>query len=126
MDIKVDTNSLQEKISEILTDYNNLIFKKVNEEGLTAAENILIQAEKDASPSNTGEYKKSWKGKGKKYKLHRYVGNTKMVKGKEGDIPLSNILEYSSNSHYQGLIKQTYNNNIDTMAQAVVDKIREG
>ena len=66
------------------------------------------------------------KSKGKKYKLKRYVGNTKTVKGKSSDtIPLSNILEYASKSPHQGLIKRTYDASIGEMAAAVVAKIKE-
>jgi len=125
MGMTVDTEGLQVAIERMLAEYGDTVYK-ATEEGLTAAEKILIKAQKAASPSSEGggDYKKGWKGKGKKYKMHRYVGNAKMVKGKDGDIPLSNILEYSSNSKYQGLIKQTYENNVNAMAQAVVDKIK--
>lgn len=125
MDIKIGVNDLQKAISDILTEYGDYVYK-LTEEGLAEAEKVLIQAEKDASPVGTGEYKKSWKGSGKKYKLSRYVGNVKTVKGKSGDIPLANILEYSAKSKHQGKIKRTYNAAVPEMAKAIVNKIKEG
>lgn len=126
MSVKVDIEDLDSAIAEILSEYGDVIYK-ATEEGLTAAEKVLIKNLKAASPGpkGKGEYKKSWKSKGKKYNLKRYVGNTKMVKGAKGDIPLSNIMEYSSKSQHQGLIKKTYENSINEMAQAVVNEIKK-
>lgn len=120
---KIDIDNLEVAIADILTGYGDVVYQ-ATEEGLSAAEKVLISNLKASSPSDSGEYKKAWKGKGKKYKLKRYVGNTKMVKGKKGDIPLSNILEYSSKSKHQGEIKKTYEKSIDEMAQAIVNTIK--
>ena len=93
---------------------------------MTAAEKVLIQNLKAASPKGKAkDYHKSWKGKGKKYKLRRYVGNTKMVQGASGEIPLSNILEYSSKSPHQGEIKRTYEESINEMAAVMVAEIKK-
>lgn len=121
---KIDVNNLEIAIADILREYGDLVYQ-ATEEGLTAAEKVLINNLKANSPKDKGEYAKSWKGKGKKYKLHRYVGNTKTVPGKSGEIPLSNILEYSSKSKHQGLIKKTYDLSINEMATAVVAEIKK-
>jgi hypothetical protein len=121
---KVDVNNLEAAIADILREYGDVVYQ-ATEEGLTAAEKVLINNLKANSPKDKGEYAKSWKGKGKKYKLRRYVGNTKMVPGKSGEIPLSNILEYSSKSPHQGLIKRTYEESINEMAAAVVAEIKK-
>jgi hypothetical protein len=121
---KVDVNNLDVAVAELLEEYGDIVYQ-ATEEGLTAAEKVLIKNLKAASPSNSGEYKKSWKSKGKKYKLRRYVGNTKTVQGKSGEIPLSNILEYSSKSPHQGKIKQTYEESINEMAAAMVAEIKK-
>jgi len=121
---KVDVNNLQVAIGDILRDYGDVVYK-ATEEGLTAAEKVLINNLKANSPKDKGKYAKSWKGKGKKYKLHRYVGNTKTVPGKSGEIPLSNILEYATKSPHQGLIKRTYESSINQMAAAVVAEIKK-
>lgn len=121
---KVDVNNLEIAIADILREYGDVIYK-ATEEGLTAAEKVLIKNLKADSPKDKGEYAKSWKGKGKKYKLRRYVGNTKTVKNKSGEIPLSNILEYATKSPHQGLIKRIYESSIDQMAAAVVAEIKK-
>lgn len=123
---KVDINNLDEAIAYILREYGDVVYQ-ATEEGLTAAEKVLINNLKASSPESPGggRYAKSWKGKGKKYKLRRYVGNTKMVPGKSGEIPLSNILEYSSKSPHQGKIKQTYEESINEMAAAMVAEIKK-
>lgn len=124
--MKVDVNNLEIAIADILRDYGDVVYQ-ATEEGLTAAEKVLIKNLKADSPKSPGggEYAKSWKGKGKKYKLHRYVGNTKTVPGKSGEIPLSNILEYATKSPHQGQIKRTYESSIDQMAAAVVAEIKK-
>ena len=121
---KIDVNNLEVAIADILREYGDVVYK-ATEEGLTAAEKVLIKNLKANSPKDKGEYAKSWKGKGKKYKLRRYVGNTKTVKNKSGEIPLSNILEYATKSPHQGLIKRTYESSINQMAAAVVAEIKK-
>jgi len=125
MSIKIDIDKLEDAIADLLTEYGDVVYQ-ATEEGLNVAEKVLINNLKSSSPKGiTRIYGKSWKSKGKKYKLKRYVGNTKMVKGKKGEIPLSNILEYSSKSPHQGRIKKTYESSISEMAKAVVDEIKK-
>jgi len=125
MAVKVDIDNLEVAIADILREYGDVVYQ-ATEEGLTAAEKVLIKNLKAASPEGPSKkYKKSWKSKGKKYKLRRYVGNTKMVPGKSGEIPLSNILEYAEKSPHQGLIKRIYESSIDQMAAAVVAEIKK-
>lgn len=131
----ININSLEVAIGDILKDYGDIIFK-ATDEALGAGEKVLINNLKSASPSATGDYKKSWKGTGNKYKLKRYVGNTKtitekltykkktMTKTKE--TPLSNILEYSPTSPHQGLIKRTYQSSVNEIASAIVNEIKKG
>lgn len=119
--MKIDIDDLAVSIEELLDDYSDEIYFATNE-GLDEAEKVLIKNLKAASPKNTGEFAKSWKGKGKKYKLRRYVGNTKMVDGKKGSIPLSNILEYST-IRGKPFIKDTYEKSIPEMRDAIIKSI---
>lgn len=120
--INIGINDLQESINEILRDYGDVVYQ-ATEEGLDAAQKILIKNLKSASPNKTGEFAKGWKGK-KKYKLRRYVGNTTTVLGKKGEkIALANILEYST-TRGKPFIKNTYQNSINEMATAVVTTIK--
>jgi hypothetical protein len=119
--MKINIDDLAISIEEILDKYSDKIFF-VTEEGLEDAEKVLINNLKAASPKDSGEFAKSWKGKGKKYKLRRYVGNTKMVEGKKGFIPLSNILEYST-VRGKPFIKDTYEKSIPEMRDAIIKSI---
>jgi hypothetical protein len=119
--MKINIDDLAISIEEILDKYSDKIFF-VTEEGLEDAEKVLINNLKAASPKDSGEFAKSWKGKGKKYKLRRYVGNTKMVEGKKGFIPLSNILEYST-VRGKPFIKSTYEKSIPEMREAIIKSI---
>lgn len=121
----ISVNDLQEAIMEKLREYGDVIYQ-ATEEGLNAAENTLIEVLSEASPKDTGKFAQKWRGKGKKYKLRRYVGNTTTVKGAKSDtIPLSNILEYSEKSPHQGFIKKTFDENINKIAAAVVAEIKK-
>jgi len=119
----IDIDDFQNEVKKLLLEYGDVVYI-ATEDGLTAAEKVLIKNLKENSPG-TGDFKKSWKSKGKKYKLRRYVGNTKMVEGKEGKIPLSNILEYSE-TRGKPFIKKTFTNSINEMAAAVVAEIKKG
>lgn len=122
---EVKIEDLEGAIREILGDYEDVIFN-ATEEGLSAGEKILIKRLKEASPKDIPEYYKKWKGTKKKYKLRRFVGNTKTVKGAKSDtIPLSNVLEYSSKSPHQGLIKNTYEKSINEIASAIINEIKK-
>ncbi len=131
----ININKLEVEIADILKDYGDVVFK-ATDEALGAGEKVLIKNLKSASPKDSGEYKKSWKGTGKKYKLKRFVGNTKVItekikykrkKSKTGykETPLSNILEYSPTSPHQGLIKRTYESSANEIANAIVNEIKK-
>ena len=133
MDIKIKPESLQDTITEILREYGDVVFEATNE-ALGAAEKVLIKNLRALSPSvkkpsegvrKKELCKKAGRAKGKKYKMARYVGNNVTVQGKSGEIPLSNILEYSSKSPHQGLIKKTHESSINEMAAAVVAELKK-
>lgn len=123
--MRVSIDDLSSAITQLLGDYADLIYE-ATEEGLDAAEAVLINHLKAVSPrGKTGKYAKSWKGKKKKYRLRRYVGNTKAVKGKGGEIPLSNILEYGSKSPHRGMIKKAYDDCTNDMIFAIIAEIKK-
>lgn len=120
--VKVD--GFQEAVMEALREYGDVVYQ-ATEEGLAAAEKVLIDELKAATSKRTGKFRKGWKGTGKKYKLARYVGNTTTVPGKAGDIALANIFEYST-TRGKPFIKTTYENSIEKMASAAVAEIKKG
>lgn len=121
----VSPRSLSNAISDILEEYGDSVVA-ATDEGLDEAENILIRNLKAASPKKTKRFAKGWKGTKRKYKLARYVGNTKLVHSKGRNIPLSNIFEYSTTNHAQPFIKQTFENSASEMARAIVDAVKKG
>jgi hypothetical protein len=115
-------------IEKIVKEYSDTIYY-ATEEGLDEAEKILINELSAASPESKKprpgkRFARSWKGKGRKYKLQRYVGNTKVVEGKSGKIPLSNILEYST-IRGKPFINRTYQNSINKMTAAIIAAIKK-
>lgn len=122
--VQVDIESLNDAIMDILEGYGDVVYQ-ATEEGLDAAEKVLINNLKVASPKDKGNFAKAWKSKGKKYKLVRYIGNSTTVIGKDGQkIALANILEYST-KHGNPFIKDTFNKSISEMAKAIVNTIKE-
>ena len=123
---KIHPYELAVSIGDILRDFEDDVYN-ATEEGLTRAEKILINNLKADSPEGPSKkYRRAWKSKGKKYKMRRYVGNTKTVQGKSGEIPLANILEYGSESPHKGRIKKTYEESLNQMVDAVKKEIEEG
>lgn len=122
----INIDSLSINVEQLLDDYKEFV-EEALDDGLDAAEKILINNLKSTSPKDSGKYAKSWKSKGKKYKHRRYVGNTKTVPSKKrGNIPLSNILEYGSDSKHQGKIKATYLDSVEQMADAIEAEMKKG
>lgn len=126
MSAKIEIRDLGKAISDILDEYGDEVYE-ATEAGLDEAEKALIHNLKSNSPEGkTKKYKKAWKSKGKKYKLKRYVHNTKMVENSDGDkIPLSNILEYSEESKHQGNIRRTFESSSGDMTKAFVDEFNK-
>lgn len=120
--IKVDSAKFQDALQDALREYGDAVYI-ATEEGIEAAAEVLTEAEADASPKDSGKFKKAWKvkkGKG----LSRYVTNTKTVKSsKSGDIPLVNILEYSP-VRGNPFVKKTYEKAIPDMVDAVAKTIK--
>ncbi len=115
--------TLGSAIAKIIEEYGDTVYY-ATEDGLDEAEKILISELSNASPVKSGKFARSWKGKGRKYKLQRFVGNTKKVEGKRGKIPLSNLLEYST-IRGKPFINRTYQNSINKMAAAIVAAIKK-
>lgn len=121
--LTIGANDLEDAIANILGEYGDIVFQ-ATEKGLTAGEKVLIKNLKSNSPKLSGKFQKGWKGKGKKYKLRRFVGNSTTVQGASGEISLANILEYGTTKG-QPFIKRTYEQSINEVAQAIVDEIKK-
>lgn len=120
----LDVGSISDALSDILEGYADEVFY-ATESGLDMAETILIRNMKAASPKGKGGFEKSWKGSQHKYKLVRFVGNTKNVRSKGRNIPLINIFEYSATNHAHPFVKQTFESSIPAMVSAITEEIKK-
>ena len=130
---------LEDMISEIQgAEY------EIRQEAIQAGADILKAAlEADSaemtagSEFSTGEYAKSWDMK--RYPDHRYVGNTRIIKGvvhrktksgKKGQaregVPLANVLEYAENSPHTGRIRRCFDQNESRIYEAMKKVISNG
>ena len=91
-----------EELKKTLDDISNEISNNV-EIGLDEASDFLVRKFEDATPSLTGETKRSWE-RSNKYKRVRYINNTALTKD---NIPKINILEYST-SHGKPFVRDTF------------------
>lgn len=119
----VKVSHFQEAIEEALSEYGDIVYEAM-EDGLSAAEKVLIKRLKSATPKKTGKFRKGWKGTGRKYKLLRFVGNSTTVEGESGDIALANIFEYST-TRGNPFIKTTFLKSVDEMVDAAVAEIKK-
>ena len=49
-----------------------------------------------------------------------------MVNGKKGEVPLSNILEYSTGKKARPFIKRTHENSVNEIANAIIEEVKRG
>ena len=119
---KID--SLADEITKALREYSDNVFS-ATEEGLNQAQRYLIRQLRNATPKDTGEFRKGWIGTGKKYKGIRLIGNTKTVKGKKGkEVPLSNIFEFST-TRGKPFIRKTRESAENEIVNILFKKIEE-
>lgn len=133
MDVKIKPSDLQGAVESILRDYGDQVYV-ATDEGLAAAEKVLIESLKAATPVmdpakapkgyKDKKLRNGWVSTGKKYRLVRFVGNKVSVKYRGNDVPLSNILEYSE-KHGHPFIKKTFEDSVNEMAAAVVAEIKK-
>lgn len=134
MDVKIKPSDLQSTVEAMLREYGDKVYV-ATDEGLAAAEKVLIENLKAETPvMNPAKAPKGYKDKklrngwvstGKKYRLMRFVGNKVAIQYKGKDSPLSSILEYSE-KHGHPFIKKTFEDSVNGMAAAVVATIKKG
>ena len=115
-----------EALADILGDYTEQVDNAIASGADEAAQIFIRHAQTVSPPDRTGEYRKSWTTNDSKGRYRRYVGNSKMVPGKNGSkIPLINILEYSTvrgNKH----VKQAAEESKSEIMNCYVKKLNEG
>ena len=115
--------NLAEELKDILNEYSNELMAQ-KEVALDKASDYFVEKLEQASPVDTGEFKKSWT-RTDKYKGVRYVGNTALAgrNKQSGNIPLSNIIEFSKNG--KPFIKATFEQNKDKIIGIIVDEMNK-
>jgi hypothetical protein len=134
MDVKIKPSDLQDTVEAMLREYGDKVYV-ATDEGLAAAEKVLIKNLKAATPVvdpakapkgyKDKKLKNGWRSTGKKYRLVRFVGNSVTVESNGRNVPLSNILEYSE-KHGHPFIRKTFEDSAGEMAAAVVATIKKG
>ena len=115
--------NLAEELKDVLNEYSNELMAQ-KEVALDKASDYFVEKLEQASPVDTGEFKKSWT-RTDKYKGVRYVGNTD-VGGKNEygqSIPLANLIEFSKNG--KPFIRATFEQNKDKIIDIIVDTMSQ-
>ena len=118
----IDVDALSTEFAADLLEYGNEIIQEFNK-GLGDAAEQIQRAEEQASPADSGDYKKSWitRKRGTTYR----ITNTKTVDSKKTNgIPLINILEYSPRSPHRGLVDAVYQAQIKKIMATIVNRIK--
>ena len=120
-DATVSLASFEKELLKTLKEYGDHVFI-ASDEALDAAAKVMKQALIDATPRRRPETYKKWKIK--KYKGERYIGNDEVAPSKRGDIPLTNVLEYSPVRGHP-FIRETYERSINAAVNAAVNKLKK-
>lgn len=119
--VKTTIEGIEKNFDEIFSEFINSNFK-LRQEAIQAGAEVLMREAEISAPKDTTEFASKFAVK--KYKDHRYVGNTKVVKGKNSDtIPLINILEYDEKTAF---FRKTYDACENEIFQAIKNKLNGG
>ena len=116
--------NLAEELKDILNEYSKELYAN-KEQALDKASDYLMEKLEQASPVDTGEFKRSWV-RTHKYKGVRYIGNSAVGgKNKYGySIPLSNLLEFSSKG--KPFIRRTFDENKEQIIRIIKGELENG
>ena len=121
----VSVEKFEQELFQTLKEYGDAVYI-ASDKALDAGVKILKNNLKAATPRDRPEMYKKWTSKkypGTQY-TGAYVGNDAMVQGKKGEIPLSNILEFST-KHGHPFIRETYERSINEAVQAVINDLKK-
>lgn len=134
---KYDIDQLPDALEQIFTEFAHASYE-ARQNAVQAGAEVFKSAVESATPKDTGEMAQSWVIQ-TKYKNVRYVGNTRIAKGKvhrkkkgggKGEardgVPLSNVLEYGANSKHYGFIRRTFDAAEPQIFAAIKKSIENG
>lgn len=117
--------NLAYELREVLNEYANELVQK-KEIALDKASDFLLKKLEQASPVDTGTFKNNWL-RTDKYTGVRYIGNSTIGgKNKEygGDIPLSNLIEFSSKG--KPFIRKTFEKHREEIVNIIKGELDNG
>ncbi len=116
--------NLEKQFEKILKEYKQELREDI-ERALTEASQIMLDKLKAASPVGRGpqHFKDQW-GLKTKYTGVRYIGNSKTVPSKNGNIPLINLLEYGP--HAKPFVAKTFEANKEQVYQKFIQILKGG
>lgn len=117
-------SDLEKQFEEILKEYSKEMREDI-EKALTKSSQIMVDRLAAESPvgDTAPHFKDSW-GLKTKYTGVRYIGNSKTVPSKSGNIPLINLLEYGSNA--KPFVARTFEVNKEVVFQTFVSTLKGG
>lgn len=115
---------IEEQFAEILKEYKQELKEDV-ERALTQASQILVDRLAAVSPvgDDAPHFKDQW-GLKTQYKGVRYIGNSKAIPSKNGNIPLINLLEYGP--HAKPFVAKTFEENKEVIFTTFVQTLKGG
>ena len=119
--------SWEKDIKEIMKEFYDEL--KDDIEGVLNEAATVFKNQLEAASPQSGEMgdtlKNSWKFKDN-YPMVRYVGNSKVVSGKDSNtIPLSNLLEYAERSTHKGF-RNTFEKSKSLIRNVFVNRLKKG
>lgn len=116
-------SDLEKQFDEIIQEYRTELKEDI-EKALTKASNVLVDRLVAASPTGdtVPHFKDSW-GLKTKYTGVRYIGNSKAVPSKDGNIPLINLLEYGPNA--KPFVANVFETNKELIFSTFIQTLKE-
>ena len=134
---KYDLDQLPDALEQIFTEFAHASYE-ARQNAVQAGAEVFKSAVESATPKDTGEMAQSWVIQ-TKYKNVRYVGNTRVAKGKvhrkkkgggkgeaRADVPLSQVLEYGENTKHYGFIRKCFDATEPQIFAAIKNTLNNG
>ncbi len=134
---KYTLDELPDALLDIFNEFTCSSFK-TRQAAVQSGAEVFKSAIESATPKDTGKMADSWVIQ-TKYKNVRYVGNTRIAKGKvyrkkkggskgeaRSNVPLTNVLEYGENSKHYGFIRRTFDATEPQIFAAIKKTIENG
>lgn len=115
---------IEKQFEEILKEYKQELREGI-EKALTTASQIMVERLAAASPTgdDSPHFKDQW-GLKTRYTGVRYIGNSKAVPSKNGNIPIINLLEYGP--YAKSFVAKTFEANKEIVFRTFIETLKGG